>query len=469
MKIKRILASPRAVIEQAMRKTRVIAGLEAKLAGLEAKLEGLEGLDSKLELLNRHGRIQMENLVNNTFNLAAGETKNGARSVLFLHQSYYHFHYLARALRKRGWNALLLDLSAPDAAWQKYYHGADVHFHSIDPEIHHQFGRMAYEYAKGHFEMIHFAGDGLFSFFRENYGLDIGEDMLAWHQAGKKIGYSISGCNSGVSRESVAQWSMLGGRNVCDTCVWNDRPDVCSPEASIQWGGIVSRYCDLISAEMVPALGAMDGPGVILEPLTMCVDPVLWNPDLTVPPWLEKLRAHSSEVLVYHGMGEAESRSDESRNIKGSPAIKAAVERLQSEGHPVKLVFKTGVPNNLIANFQVQADIIVDQLNYGRYGAQAREGMMLGKPVICYINPHELNPGIRNSALAECPLVSASEETIYEVLKELVMDKAKREKIGRDSHDYAMKWHHPDRCAERYEKVYDALQCGIPASTVQID
>lgn len=449
---------------QAMRKSRVIAELES---GIEARLEAT--VEAKLEPLKRQSRIQMENLVNNTFNLASGATINGARSVLFLHQSYYHFYYLARALRKRGWNALLLDMSSPTAVWQKYYHGADVNFHSVDPELHRQFCRTAYEYARERFEMVHFAGDGLFSFFPENYGLKIGEDMLEWHKSGKKIGHTISGCNSGVSRETVARWSLLGRRNVCDTCVWNDRPDVCSPETSEQWGAAVSSYCDLICAETAPALDSLAGPQVILEPLTMCVDPGLWNPNLIVPPWIEPLRSNASEVLVYHGMGEVETRSDESRNIKGSPAIERAVERLQSEGHPVRLVFKTGVPNKLIANFQVQADIIVDQLNYGRGGAQAREGMMLGKPVICYLNRHELNPNVRNLALEDCPLVSATEETIYEVLKELVLDKAKREIIGRDSHDYAMKWHHPDRCAERYERVYDALQCGIPASTVKMD
>lgn len=28
------------------------------------------------------------------------------RSVVFLHNSYYHFYYLAQALRRRGWDAV---------------------------------------------------------------------------------------------------------------------------------------------------------------------------------------------------------------------------------------------------------------------------------------------------------------------------------------------------------------------------
>ena len=47
------------------------------------------------------------------------------------------------------------------------------------------------------------------------------------------------------------------------------------------------------------------------------------------------------------------------------------------------------MPNKDVRFIQVQADIVVDQLNYGRYGAQAREGMMLGRPTVCYINKSE--------------------------------------------------------------------------------
>src|SRR5215467_7308132 len=48
------------------------------------------------------------------------------RNVLFLHNSYYHFYYLARALRRRGWDAIVVsleDLNGPNA---RYYHAEDV-------------------------------------------------------------------------------------------------------------------------------------------------------------------------------------------------------------------------------------------------------------------------------------------------------------------------------------------------------
>jgi hypothetical protein len=37
------------------------------------------------------------------------------RSVLFLHQSYYHYYYLAKALRKRGWDAIAVSVENPNS------------------------------------------------------------------------------------------------------------------------------------------------------------------------------------------------------------------------------------------------------------------------------------------------------------------------------------------------------------------
>jgi hypothetical protein len=146
--------------------------------------------------------------------------------------------------------------------------------------------------------------------------------------------------------------------------------------------------------------------------------------------------------------------------LKGTPAIVAAVDRLRSEGFNVRLEFATGLPNTEVRFLQVQADIIVDQLNYGRYGATAREGMMLGRPTVCYINKNEPVGEHRLEAIETCPLVSANEGTIYDILRDLLKDEKKREAIGRASREFALKWHAADVCASRFELVYDELFAG---------
>jgi glycosyltransferase involved in cell wall biosynthesis len=101
--------------------------------------------------------------------------------------------------------------------------------------------------------------------------------------------------------------------------------------------------------------------------------------------------------------------------------------------------------------------VIVDQLNYGRYGATAREAMMLGKPTICYINRSEPKPADVLLSTQELPLVSATEETVYEVLRNLLADRQERRRLGVAGRAFAMKWHSADSCAERYEVIYDSV------------
>ncbi|MBI2190650.1 MAG: hypothetical protein HYU36_01535 [Planctomycetes bacterium] len=382
-------------------------------------------------------------------------------SVLFLHQSYYHFYYLAQALRLRGWDALTVSLEDPESPNAKYYHGSDVNLYSPDPVEFKKNILEFYEEALRRFRLLHFAGDGLMSFFPEhwNHGAEAAPDILKWREQGKKIAYTVSGCSSAVSQSSVARWSGQGGAVVCNVCPWRSRPEVCSDPKNLSWGKKVNQYCDLVFGETVPALDYLDSPKVVREPTTMCLDSDFWNPGLEVPEEHRVSKA-AGELLVYHAMGNHETRTVNGRNIKGSHAVIQAVEQLQSEKVPVRLLFVTDRKNTEIRFYQAQADVIVDQLNYGRYGATAREGMMLGKPVICYLNRHEMKPRQELVSMREVPLVSATEASITEVLRNLLLNEAKRKEIGRASREYALKWHSAEGCAERYEKITENLWKG---------
>lgn len=378
------------------------------------------------------------------------------RSVVFYRHSYYHFYYLAKALRKRGWDAIVVNLEAVDGANAHYYHGEDLNLFDPDPLLFNENIQKFIVKAKDRFKLMHFAGDGLLCFYPEHASLDSPPDIEEWKSAGNKVAYTVSGCNSGTSPTSVAQWSSEGNQqNVCSRCVLQQQPDACNDSRSLAWGGKVLRYCDLIFTETAPALDYTRAhEKVIRDPVTMCLDPKQWHPDLKVPTDYKLVR-DEGEILIYHAVGNYQSRSNAERNIKGTPFVFAAVERLQQEGHKVRLIFITNQPNTVVRYYQVQADIIVDQLNYGRYGATAREGMMLGKPVICYLNAFEYDEQDVLPCLDECPLVSATEKNVYEVLKQLICDPQLRSEIGSASRNYAVKWHSADACAERYERIYD--------------
>lgn len=384
------------------------------------------------------------------------EKQIAPRSVVFYRQSYYHFYYLSKALRKRGWDAIVVNLEPIDGLNSIYYHGEDINLYHPDPLIFNKKINDFYQMALTRFKLMHFAGDGYLSFFPEQCNEDQPQDVIGWKKANNKIAYTVSGCNSGVSQTSVSLWSLSDNLlNVCDRCIWQNNAEVCNDKKNLNWGKKVKRYCDLIFTEISPALDYMSSaPNVFRDPVTTCLDSTVWSPDLSIPEECV-IPKEKDEVLIYHSVGNYDTRSSDLKNIKGTPFVYQAVERLKKEGYNVRMVFVTNKPNLEVRYYQLQADIVVDQLNYGRYGANARESMMLGKPVICYLNRFEYKETDQLVSLNECPIVSASEETLYDELKKLVVNSELRKKLGKQGREYALKWHDADACAERYEQIYD--------------
>jgi len=381
------------------------------------------------------------------------------RSVVFVHHSYYHFYYLAKALRERGWNAWCVSTEDPDSANACYYHGEDLNLWHESPVVARELQRELFDAVSEHFKMIHFHGDSKFAIFDELLCYNNERDGICWDflelkARGVKIGHSMSGCLTG-QRKSVFNEVTNG---VCNKCVWQNNPNVCSDAAQLHSGRRIELLVDLNALEVDwPADFSRHTKNCFYDPLTYCFDEELWHPNIEIPDHIERFERSPGEVLVFHAVGNLEDRQSETRNIKGTPAILAAIERLQREGHPVKLIFKTGVPSKDMRFYQVQADIVVDQINYGRWGATARETMALGLPTICHV-VREQPCGVKPSrALTECPLVDATEENIYDVLKDLVLRPDKRAKLCNESRAFAMKWHSSRACAERYERVYDRL------------
>ena len=390
--------------------------------------------------------------------------ENTKRSVLFLHNSYYHFLYLAAALRRRGWDAVLVSNFPPNYYARSLFHGEDANLFSKDPYEFRTRLHGLLNLVPERFRMVHFAGQGLrnMSFFRDSVATTVASNSEApWDfreikERGVKIGYTISGCLDGV-RQSVFKHH----NGACAKCAWELRPDVCSDTRNAAWGEMLVAMCDLVAVEADYGHEWRGQSFVYREPLTTALDPNHWKFDLDIPEKWRLMRTNG-ELLVLHGFANAAARRFGGRDIKGTGAIIAAVERLQREGFKVRLIHPTDVPSTDMRFIQAQADIIIDQLVIGRYGAQAREGMMLAKPTICHIDPHEPQGISELTSLQECPLVEATELTIYPVLKRLLSSPEERERIGRASRAYAMKWHAADNAAERYERIYDRVMAGMP-------
>jgi len=386
------------------------------------------------------------------------DLRRPARSVMFVHHCFYHFLYLSRALRERGWRALCVSFDASQGPFSRFQHGEDLNLFSPNAYQMRANARALYAFARRNFALMHFAGDGNLAFLPWNINQPNPSDIIEWRALGKKVGYTISGCRSATSQTSVREWSRdERRRTLCSQCTYENRPEICSDEVNLEWARRLGRHCDMTFAETNPALDYLiPGPNVVRGPHTSAMDETFWAPDIDIPAEHLVHRAED-EVLVLHAFGNYETRSNEDRNIKGTPAVRQAVERLQREGHKVRFILVTNLRNVDVRYYQAQADIIVDQLWAGRYGAAAREGMMLGKPVISYLNLKEAHPSYELQALKEAPIVSANVDTVYDALKDLVENRDKRLQIGKLSREYAIKWHGMRNCAARYEQVYDRL------------
>jgi glycosyltransferase involved in cell wall biosynthesis len=391
----------------------------------------------------------------------------GTRSVIFLHNTYYNNIFLAAALRRRGWDALAVSIESSESGNAWLYHGEDLSLYDPDPVMFRHRLREFYRTIPERFRLVHFYGQGYMTLFPENVEASPNPEKFPWdflelRRMGVKIAHIPSGCLDGVSQTAFRDFA-----GVCRRCVWELRPDMCSDEKNLAWARKIDLVCDLINSETDFPLEARAGPKYFREPLTQALDPDVWRPDIGVPPEL-RIQREKDELIVYHAVGNYHLRRVGDRDEKGTGAVMAAIERLQGEGLKVTLKFVTGMPSRLVRFVQAQADVVVDQLNYGRYGANACEAMMLGKPTICYMNLRQPAPLQPSRALSECPLVSATEATVYEVLKGLLLDPDRRRRIGQASRAYALKWHSADACAARYERVYDRLMAGLPPEAEEV-
>lgn len=382
------------------------------------------------------------------------------RSVLYVGQAYYNAWYLSRSLRKRGWRADVLNWDANPAS-QIYYHGDDYKFgNGSKREIYDQLS--FYLISLFRYDIFHFSnahgivfGYPLHYWFKRRFG-EFWEIHLL-KRLGKKIVYSNNGCLDGVSQTSFSKW---GSESVCSICRWRTEPNVCSDERNLAWGKFRNSVADFQCLSGGNRADYNVDPSVHEVPEFYCLDPELWQPQLKVPDAFRLRSAPDATLWLYHAVGNKDSRTDEKGvNIKSSHVYLPLVEKLRGQGVSLELLEPTGIPNVDVRSLQVQADIFLDMLTYGWFGATAREAMMLGKPVICYIRPEWLE-SVRRELPAyadELPIVSATPDTVEAVLRDLIANPEKRRKIGDLGRAFAIKWHSADAGGRRMDDVYSTL------------
>lgn len=144
------------------------------------------------------------------------------------------------------------------------------------------------------------------------------------------------------------------------------------------------------------------------------------------------------------------------RGFKGSEFIIAAVEGLRAEGLDVELVLLERLQNTEVRRVLTgEVDILVEQIIATGYAMNGVEGMAAGLPVLANLEDDAQTAVLRRfSYLDECPILSATPETVGERLRALVTDPDLRERLGRAGAAYAAKYHSDETAQYLYGSIY---------------
>jgi hypothetical protein len=148
------------------------------------------------------------------------------------------------------------------------------------------------------------------------------------------------------------------------------------------------------------------------------------------------------------------------RGAKGTEFIIDAVDRLRAEGEAVELVLIEGVPNDEALRMIAACDIYLDQL-VAAYALATIEGMALGKVVVSPVEDLPMYTMFRRySYLGECPLVPATPETVYDVLRDLLARRSEWPRIGTELRAYCERRHSYKACREMFDAIYARIWRG---------
>jgi len=192
---------------------------------------------------------------------------------------------------------------------------------------------------------------------------------------------------------------------------------------------------------VMPGLMGFDGIGrwdvLTLNPLV--IDTSIWKP-VAEKHLTEKMR-------VLH--------TPNHRGFKGTEFLVKAVEELQAEGLDIELSLLEKAPNEAVRKMLTEEiDVLVEQLIFPGYAMSGVEGLASGVVVISNLSDERImTPMRRWSFLSECPVVSATPESIKDTLRNLYSDKSLRKHISQCSREYAVKYHSYDAFVQLYREI----------------
>jgi len=261
-------------------------------------------------------------------------------------------------------------------------------------------------------------------------------DLPVLRKLGKKIVVTYQGCDARQRSYFSRHFDISACREAdCYAEICNNDQDLVKERRIKKFG----RYAHKIFSLNPDLLHVLPSQAEFL-PYT-CVDLDEWQPSI-------KPRSNTPITIVH---------SPTNRGAKGSRYIEEAISKLKKDGREINFITVENMPHDQVRHIYEKADVAIDQLLIGWYGAFAVEMMALGKPVICYIRDEDLK-FIPPEMAGELPIINANPGTVYDVLKRVIAERESLLSIGGRSRSYVERWHDPLKIAMRTKAVYEGLK-----------
>jgi hypothetical protein len=142
------------------------------------------------------------------------------------------------------------------------------------------------------------------------------------------------------------------------------------------------------------------------------------------------------------------------RAAKGTTAIMAALDQLRREqGERIRVTLVEHRPQAEADEIYRTADLVIDQLLVGWYGAVSVEAMQAGVPVACYINDDHLQ-FVPDRMARDLPFLRITPDNILEQLRRFVRERDMALELAARGRRFAGYWHDPQRLARITEAAY---------------
>ncbi len=132
--------------------------------------------------------------------------------------------------------------------------------------------------------------------------------------------------------------------------------------------------------------------------------------------------------------------------LKGTPQIIEVLEQLSAR-YDIELILVQNTPYADAIKLYEDADLVIDQINIGWYGAFSVEVMAMGKPVACFLREEDYK-FLPQEFAKTLPLYNLNPNKLLESVESIIQDRKNWIKRGKRSREFVEKWHEPLKLQE---------------------